>query len=464
MSPVTRSVLVVALVVLAFAAGGGTVYFLHSPASHDAHGDDAASTLYSCGMHPHVLQEGPGRCPICGMDLTPVSEGEDEDTGPGAESWTCSMHPMIDEPEAGSCPICGMDLVRSASEGGEQSEGRPAVTIDPTVVQNIGVSSELVGRRTLHRELRALGHLDYDRESVVSVTTKASGFVERAFVHHVGERVAKGQPLFELYSPEVLQTQEELLSALRYANALEGSGPAAERARALVAAARQRLALYDVDEAQLRALEENGESQRRMTIHAPRGGVVMRRMDGLEGAALKPGVEALHIASLDTLWLRVEVYEDQLPWMRAGDLAELEFSALPGETRRARVLFVEPAIDERTRTAKLTLRLDNPDGRLRVGMYASVRFRPAMARDVIAIPSDAVLRTGTRQIGVVALGDGRFEPRELALGAAAEGWVEVRSGLAEGERIVTSAHFLIDSESSLRDAMRKMSAERAHDH
>lgn len=387
------------------------------------HSEEEAATLWTCGMHPQVLEEEPGQCPICGMDLVPVSS-----VGSGVTA------------AAGSAPT---------------------VTIDPRAVQNMNVVSEPVVRRDMTRSIRTVGYLEYDQQKMVSVTTKYPGWVERVYVNYVGEPVRRGAPLFEIYSPLVVQTARELVSALEFAERMAG-GPseAGERASALVTAARTRLGYWDVPEAQIERLVASREVFRTVTVRAPADGVVMQRLEGLEGRAVEPGTELFHIADLSSLWLSVEVFEDQLAWVREDSTAEVALSYFPGEAFNGRVRFIEPAVAEATRTVSLRLEVPNRDGRLRAGMYATVTFTPTTARDVLAVPSQAVLRTGERLVAVVDLGAGRFAPRDVELGVEGEGWAQVLSGLAEGERVVTSAQFLIDSESKLRQAVERLAAER----
>ena len=296
---------------------------------------------------------------------------------------------------------------------------------------------------------------------MVSVTTKYPGYIEKAYVNHIGQPVRKGEPLFEIYSPELVQTEQELLAALRYAKKLESApDDTKNRAQSLVEAARQRLQYWDVSTEQIRRLEQTGEVFRTLQVFAPASGVVMERMKALEGMATQPGMELLHIADLSNLWLTVEVFDSQLPWLNEGSLATISLSYFPGKTYRGRVRYVEPEVSETTRTVRLTLDVPNRDGKLRVGMYATVVFEPVAATDALTVPNEAVIRTGRRDLVVVALGDGRFAPREVVLGPRSNGAVQVLEGLSDGDEIVTSAQFLIDSESNLREAINKLMVER----
>jgi RND family efflux transporter MFP subunit len=347
-------------------------------------------------------------------------------------------------------PVYADQVAQGASQG-------PMVTIDPAVVQNMNVQTAVVERRDLSKPIRTVGYLDYDQQQMVSVTTKYSGFIEKVYVNYVGEPVRRGQPLFEIYSPELVQTQEELLSALSFARRLaEAPADSRRRAEALAEAARTRLSYWDISRAQIDRLEETGQAVRTLTVSAPASGVVMMRMPGMEGMGVKPGMELFHIADLSSLWLSVEIYEDQLPWLREGSEAEITLAYFPGETFRGRVRFVEPSVQEKTRTVGLRVEVPNPDGKLVAGMYATVRFDPMAAENAVAVPRQAVIRSGRRNLLIVALGEGRFAPREVTLGAEGDDFVQVLAGVEPGESIVTSSQFLIDSESNLRVAIQKL--------
>jgi Cu(I)/Ag(I) efflux system membrane fusion protein/cobalt-zinc-cadmium efflux system membrane fusion protein len=415
-------------------------------------------------MHPEVLQDEPGTCPICQMDLVPVAtETESPDR---SARWSCSDHPMIEESSSGECPICGQALVAEGDGHPLEQEARPGVTIDPSVVQNMNLTTVRAARRDLTRKIRTVGYLAYDEETMISVTTRYSGFVEKVYVAGVGQEVRRHQPLFEVYAPELVQTQQELLTAVEYAHSLAGAPEEVrERADKLVEAARTRLRYWEMTNEQLRKIEESREVFQTITVTAPASGVVMKRVHGLEGMAIQPGMDVIHIADLDRLWLTVEVFEEQLPWVGRGSRARVLFDALPGEDFTGEIRFIEPEISPKTRSARLTLEVPNPRGRLRVGMYATVSFEPIAARSAVTLPSQAVIRTGDRDLVIVVAGDGHFAPREVTVGLESEGIVEIRSGLADGEEVVSSAQFLIDSESNLRAAVQKMVARTVgHEH
>lgn len=441
-----------------------------------------AQQLWTCGMHPQVLLDEPGTCPICHMELVPL-EAEEAHTHELEELWTCPMHPNILEHEPGRCPICGMDLVRVEVEdessdtgvGGtaDAEQGAPTqgaiVSLEPSVIQTMNVRTAPVERRDLAREIRTVGYLEYDPERMVSVTTKYPGWVEKVYVNYVGEQVRRGQALFEIYAPELVQTEQELLSALDFAARmarLSESGDATgtnedalRRAEALVEAARTRLRYWDIRDEQVAELERTREVFRTLTVTAPASGVVMKRMDGLEGMAVRPGMETFHLVDLSELWLSVEVFEDQIGDIARGITADVHFSTYPGETFHGTVRFLAPELSEQTRTLGLKLAVSNRDGRLRPGMYATVELQPVIVPDALTVPSGAVLRTGERDVVVVSLGGGRFAPRAVTVGHELQGRTQLLDGVSEGEHVVTSAQFLLDSESNLRTAIQRLTSQ-----
>lgn len=438
----------------------------------EAHGhgtDQAEGGLWTCGMHPNVVQDEPGQCPICGMDLVPLKGSGSSEAArkPAASSereilfYRNPMDPTMTSPVP-SKDSMGMDYVPVYADEAEAMAGQGStVTISPEVEQNMNVTTTKVSRRDISRQIRTVGYLDYDQEKMVSITTKYSGFIEKTYVNYIGEHVKKGEPLFEIYSPELVQTEQELLSAKRYVEAMSGADAEAQRrAEDLLQAARERMRLWDITDAQIEQLERTGTVFRTLKVVSPSSGVVMKRVPGLEGMAARPGMELLHIADLSSLWLTVEVFEDQLPWVDIGSRAKVSLSYFPGESFHGRVRFIEPEVSEKTRTVRLTLEVPNTRERLRVGMYATVTFEPVVARDALTVPSHAVLRTGQRNVVIVALGSGRFAPREVKLGPAGDGYVQVLSGLDDDAELVTSSQFLIDSESNLREAIEKMIAAR----
>ncbi|MDE2999976.1 MAG: efflux RND transporter periplasmic adaptor subunit [Gemmatimonadota bacterium] len=381
------------------------------------------------------------------------------ETGPAV--YRCPMHPTVVSDRPAGCPVCGMDLVMDRPErsGHEDGHGEESgeVRIDPSTVQNMGVRTRVVERMPVGRTVRTMGRVDYDETRMTDVNTKVTGWVEGLFVDFTGQEVKKGQPLLEIYSPELVAAQEEYLTALDYVRRLEdgGSVEALEGAKALLAAARQRLMYWDIAEAQIVALEQTRKAKRTMTIHSPQEGVVVHRAV-YDGAHIKAGEHLYRIADLSSVWIHADIYEYELPWIMQGQSAEVTLAYAPGRVFEGVVSYIYPFLEPKTRTAKVRMIFDNPELELKPEMYATVKIRSEMANEAVVVPVQAVIRSGARSVVILDLGEGRFAPREVELGVEADSVYEVTQGLSGGERIVTSAQFLIDSESNLKAALRTM--------
>jgi Cu(I)/Ag(I) efflux system membrane fusion protein len=371
--------------------------------------------------------------------------------------WRAPMDPTYIRDKPGKSPM-GMDLIPVYADEADQAPG--IVSIDPTFVQNIGVQSAEVRRTDIPFTIRTVGTLVYNDSQIALVTTKYEGWIEKAYVNYVGQPVTAGQKLFEVYSPALVSTQEDYLHALDYAARMKQSGlpEMAARAQSMLDAARQRLEYWDVSDDQIAELERSRTPKRTLAVVAARGGVVVWKMDeALEGMYVRAGMNLYKIADMSTIWADVEVFESQVPWLKLGQRATLELPYEPGRTYTGRVRYLYPYLAEKTRALKVSVELPNPGGRLRVGMYANVTFDVPSAHDVIAVPEEAVIRSGARNIVIVDLGGGTFQAREVQLGVNGSGLWQVTSGVEAGDRVVVSAQFLIDSESNLREAIRKIS-------
>ena len=383
----------------------------------------------------------------------------DSKTGKKIKYWVAPMDPTYIRNEPGKSPM-GMDLVPVYEEAGEEQEPSSTVRIDPVTRQNMGLRLGAVKRKALSRTIRAFGTITYNETTRYAVNTKFNGWVEKLHVDFVGEHVEQGQPLFEIYSPELFTAQREYLMALQQHNGLSKSASSGVHSgtQRLLEAARTRLKFWDLSDAQIDEIQARRAIKKTLTIYSPARGVVTHK-NAFEGHYVQAGVHQYEIADLSTVWVEVDIYEYELPWVRKGMPAEMDLAYLPGERFQGEVLFIYPYVDAMTRTAKLRLRFDNPEMKLKPGMYANVHLRSRLEGSPLVIPQEAVIDSGVRQVVFVAKGKGRFEPREVILGIEGDHYdVEVRQGLQEGEQIVVSGQFLLDSESRLQEAIQKMLA------
>ena len=390
------------------------------------------------------------------------SAGPDE-AWAGTQKYTCSMHPFIIKDEPGDCPICGMALtpVKSVPSGqGGQARGEEApgmIIIDPVTQQNMGVRLATVSRRDMSRTIRTVGVVGYEEPRQYSVNSKIEGWIEKLHVNETGSQVKKGQPLLEIYSPELVTAQEEFLLALRNKAALARSEvpEIAAGAGRLVEASRKRLRYWDISEGQIKQLEKTGMVQKSLTLYSPYDGVLTQKKVN-EGMFVKAGMELFQIADISKVWVYADIYEYELPWLKVGQAASIELPYRQ-EPVQGRISTIYPYVESKTRTVKARIDLANPGAALKPDMYVNVRIATQPMKNVLTIPMEAVLNSGEQQSVFVALGEGKFEPRQVKLGVQGEdGFVQVMQGLADNERIVVSAQFMLDSESTLRATTQKM--------
>lgn len=461
----------------------------HSGHDHaQSTGDNDTVTRWTCPMHPQIVEEEPGSCPICGMDLVEkeypaqeasadaaenaednmsdmdAHEGNDQaaSASAGGETvtrWTCPMHPQIIEEEPGSCPICGMDLVEKeypASEVGagsaESSGGStrpkapsfPAVSVKPITVQHMNVVIEEAKKRPLMETIRTVGTVGYDEDLLAHVHPRAKGWVERLKVASVGAKVEKGDVLFEYYSPDIVSAQQDYLVALR-----RGMSDLIESSRA-------RLELLDVPESVIEAVRQRGKVQRTIPLLAPQDGYVAE-INLREGMYIQPGLDLYTIARRDRVWVNVDVLERRMQSVSEGQQATMRVDGIPGRTFEGTVDFVYPELDPQSRTLRVRLAFDNEDGQLRPNQFAEVTLTPEKTPPVLAVPATAIIPAPGGARVVVRTGEGRFRPVAVETGAEAGGYTEIVSGLEPGEQVVASGQFLIDSESSVQAAFSRLS-------
>ncbi len=352
----------------------------------------------------------------------------------------------------------GMDYI-PVYEGEDQ--GAPGtVKISADRIQTLGVRTESVTRRALARVVRAVGTIEISERGQHTVAPKFEGWIEKLYVNTTGQQIARGQPLAEVYSPELVSAQREYLIAVNATKSLGGAGADAQSGMQQIAnGALERLRNWDISEQQLQRLRETGEPRRTLTLSAPASGVVVKDPP-IAGMRFMPGEPLFKIADLSRVWLIADVFEQDLALVRVGTRGTIAVSAFPDRSFPGEVTFIYPTLNADTRTARVRIELANPQGQLKPGMYGTVLIDAGPKREVLTVPESAVIDSGARQTVLVALGEGRFEPREVKVGARGEGFVEILSGVKDGEAVVTRANFLIDSESNLKAALSGFAADK----
>ena len=429
------------------------------PGSRQVHADapeDQEKTVYVSPMHPWIVSDEPGQCPICGMDLVPQAAGEaGSDSSDPAEReiayWRAPMNPAEIYDKPGKSAM-GMDLVPVYED---ELVGGVNISIDPVTQQNMGLRTTAVLEGQLRNTIRTYGHITYDETRTVQVSLKASGWIEKMHIDFTGKPVEQGQPLFELYSPELVAAQEEYLSTYRRIRGNAGQASSSIK-NDLLAAARRRLQYFDVADSEIRAIEQNGVANKTLTIRSPSSGIVIDK-NAEEGSYVKAGTTVYRIADLTRVWLEAHIFEYELPWVFEGQEVEMRIPYEPGKLYKGRVSFVYPYLQPQTRDVVIRLEFENPDLALKPDMYADVWIKTGSTDKGLIIPYEAVIRSGERNVVFVAQPHGKFTPRNVNLGLSVDdGMVQVLAGVAPGEKVVTSGQFLLDSESKLQEAVQKM--------
>ncbi|MDH5324020.1 MAG: efflux RND transporter periplasmic adaptor subunit [Gammaproteobacteria bacterium] len=355
------------------------------------------------------------------------------------QNYVCPMHPdVIDTDPNSICPICGMDLV-PLEVGGEAG----VVKLTPTVINSLGVRTSKVKRRTLYRRVDSVGYINVNETNLRSINLRTDGWVEHLVVKTEGERVVKGQLLLEVYSPKLVNAQEEYRQAKQHSNT------------DLLSASRERLRSLGVSDEQIDTLDQTGVVENLVKIYAPQSGIVSK-LTVREGAYVKPSQNIINLVDLSSVWLMVDVFERQADWVKVGQRAEATLPFMPGKSWEGNVEYVYPSLDASTRSLKVRLRFDNMDEALKPNMYADVTIYAKPKKATLAIPREALIRTGKEKRVIVALGEGKFIPMPVSVGLEAGGNVEILKGLNEGDEVVVSSQFLIDSESSMKASLARM--------
>ncbi|MFZ1413299.1 MAG: efflux RND transporter periplasmic adaptor subunit [Defluviicoccus sp.] len=441
-----------------------------SSAGHSGHGQDESPGERRVLYYKDPMG-GPDTSPVpkkdsMGMDFLPVYADEQPnaqatspappkpvETARGDRKPLYYRNPM-GLPDTSPVPkkdSMGMDYIPVFAEDVEAA-AQGFVKISPERVQMIGVQSEAASRRNLVRPIRAVGSVQFDERRTYVVSTRYEGWIEKLLVNTTGEKVRRGQPLMEIYSPDLVLAQQEY-ALLRQSIEESAGGEAAATSRRLLEGAEQRLRYLDFPAVAQQSLRAGGAPRASVTIPSPVSGTVIEK-PSVQGMRFMPGEPLYRIVDMSTVWLIAEVFEQDLAGVRVGQSATITVKAYPARSFTGRVAFIYPVVGEQTRTARVRIEMANPDDLLKADMYASVEVAsPVGPRDVLAIPESAVIDSGARQVVLIDHGDGRFEPRAVKLGDRAEGYVAVIDGVRAEERVVVSANFLIDAESNLKAAL-----------
>lgn len=442
----------IGLAALVLALVGGVFIFRQRARHQPENTSTELKALYTCGMHPQVIQNKPGNCPICGMKLTPIRKqpaagSTPVDFGPRkVKFYKSPMMPGEIRQTSGKDSM-GMDMVPVYEDAATESS---AISIDPVTTQNMGIRTGVVTKGPLRRIIRTVAAIDYDETSLVDVSMKFKGWITKLNVNATGQLVHKGDPLFEVYSPDLYSAQTEYLMALN-----NPSDPAGG-AQTLKTSALTKLKYFDVPDPQIAELEKTRQVTKTLRMDAPRDGIVVEK-NVVEGQMVDAGMKLYRLADLSLVWVQAQVYEQDLALIQPGQEAVVSLSYLPDRKFHGRVTYVYPTVDEKTRTVKVRMEFHNPGYFLKPGMFATVELRAELEPSALLVPDSAVLRSGEKNTVFVALEGGRFDPRTVTLGPRSEdNMYQVLSGLAEGERVVISGQFMLDSESQLREAIQKM--------
>ncbi|RDH82313.1 MAG: efflux RND transporter periplasmic adaptor subunit [endosymbiont of Galathealinum brachiosum] len=400
---------------------------------------------YQCPMHTNIIKDKEGSCPICGMKLVLIDQEQKQEK---AERkllyWVAPMDANYRRDKPGKSPM-GMDLVPVYDEGDIDITDRGnVVKISPSVENNMGVRTADVIEGKLSRKIETVGYVGLDESRVSHVHLRVDGWIENMAIKIEGDRVKKGQRLFDLYSPKLVNSMEEYVQALKSKN------------KRLISASKEKLISLGVGHKQIIRLASNRKAPRVIKVYAPQDGIVSM-LSVREGMYVKPANRVMTLADLSSVWVLAEVFESQSQWVALGQAADVGLSFVPGRVWNGKVDYVYPSLDVKNRTLRVRLQFDNADEVLKPNMYASVLINGNAKNNVLSVPREALIRTGKNQRLIVAKGNGKFEQREVVAGMESGDQVEIKSGIEGGEKIVISAQFLIDSEASMKASLLRMS-------
>jgi len=414
---ISKNVVILLILLIVVAASAGGYYFWRAKGAHETHkGEQAAQgpVQHTCPMHPFIIKDKPGACPICGMNLVPVKKAESE------------------QPK------------------GKEAEMLGHVSLSPTQMVMANVATSEAKEMPLNKEIVAVGIVQYDQARQAKVTAWVAGRIDRLYVNTVGSYVSKGRPVAEVYSPDLVSAQQEYLLALKSRDQFKNSPiqSISQGGEGLVASARQRLKLMGVKDEQIAAMVKAGEPNIRLPIYTPLSGIVIDKVVQA-GQYVNVGDTLFNIADLSTVWVEVEVYENEFPNIRIGQLVDIHSQSYPGKTFRGKVAFIYPFLDPKSRTVKARVVLPNPGLRLKPDMFVNASIKVPLGSSIV-LPVSAVIDTGQRQVVWVEVKPGMFEPRDVKAGVRGGDKIQIISGLKAGEKVASSGGYLIDSEAQLK--------------
>lgn len=502
-----KSKLIPYLLIFIAGVAVGALFFSSGGHEHGTNQENSSlnstkvTTTWTCSMHPQIQEDKPGKCPLCGMDLIPVKK---EDTS-AQKVWTCSMHPQIKQDKPGKCPICGMDLIPIKSDTGSNSDRE--VKLSKYAMKLAEIESVKVIRKKVQKEIRVVGKLGFDETLQKTITAWIPGRLDRLFVDYTGISVKKNDHLVSIYSPELLASQEELIQTYQ---ALQNTkGLSKESMQQTLNSIREKLRLWGLNENQIQHVINTGRASDHMIIYSPLEGVVIHKMIK-EGMYVKAGTPLYMIADLTRLWLKLDVYEADLPWVHYGQKVEFETESWPGEVFKGKIIFIDPVVDKKTRTIKVRVEVSNLTNKLKPEMFvrsiiqATLQssgksmspelkgkwispMHPEIVKDQagncdicgmdlvraetlykvsdmkeeipLVIPASAPLITGKRAVVYLDMGNGRFVGKTIRLGSRAGDSFIVKSGLNEGDKVVTRGNFKLDSAVQIKAGISMMNPE-----
>lgn len=455
----------------------------------------AAPGDYACPMDPEVVSHDPGKCPKCGMNLMQIPDSFEQ--GPiRAGQYYCPMHTYIISAVPGGCPLCGMKFVEARANQSQTDQNMNAmpgmdvppgsnqppknsmsgmdmgeapvpglvpVTLEPKRLQLINVRTGSVEKRSLESSLQLVGYITADETKIENLHLRTSGWVQKLGVDQTGQAVVQGQSLLTVYSPDLYQAQQDFLVALTTARQRSSDSLLSLTRNQISEAARDRLRLLGMISQEIDDIESTGVVSSDVSLRSPVAGIVLNKAV-LNGQYVTPDQNLFTVADLRTIWVLADVYESDLSRLKKGQSVRMQVTAYPNEVFDGKISFIYPTVSEQTRTLKVRMEFANPEMRLRPGMYADVSVAMEFGSQILSIPAGAVMRGGDVSYAFVVQAGGRFEPRRLSLGRSTSDFVEVLSGLSEGETVLTSANFLIDSESRLKAAISGMAGTQVGEH